>query len=86
MCSHRSCAWQSRSEIQRPLEMIKKAIAVPAGKDGRYAPWQFTALAGLLEARDKVPAASRRSISTSRSSWVWPAARRAVADEKADEA
>ena len=36
------------------LEMIKQAIAVPAGKDGRYAPWQFMALAGLLEARDAV--------------------------------
>ena len=37
---------------QGPVEMIKKAIAVPAGNDGHYAPWQFTALAGLLEARD----------------------------------
>ena len=42
------------ARIKRPLEMIKKAIAAPAGEDGHYAPWQFTALAALLEARDKV--------------------------------
>ena len=42
----------TRNEV--PLRMLEQAIATPAGKDGRFAPWQFTALFGLLEARDLV--------------------------------
>ncbi len=32
---------------------VARSIGEPAGKDGHYAPWQFAALAGLLEARDR---------------------------------
>ncbi len=65
--------------------MIKQAIAVPAGKDGHYAPWQFTALAGLLEARDT--AGGRPALDFDKPFvWVWPAARRAIADAQADAA
>src|SRR6202044_2278588 len=35
-----------------PLERITQTIALPAGQGGCYAPWQFTMLAGLLDARD----------------------------------
>ena len=54
--------------------MIEKAIATPAGRRDAIRPWQFTALAALLEARDRSNI-SRRSTSTSRSCAVWPAAR-----------
>ena len=70
---------------QYPLEAIKQSIAIRAGKDGHYAPWQFVALAGLLEARDKrlhQPALDLDKPFV----WVWPAARRAVADTKTDPA
>jgi putative heme-binding domain-containing protein len=70
---------------QRPLEAIKQSIAIPAGKDGHYAPWQFAALTGLLEARDKQihqPALDLEKPFV----WVWPAARRAVADTQTDQA
>ena len=73
----------TRNEV--PLRMLEQAIATPAGKDGRFAPWQFTALFGLLEARDLVhrePALDFVKPFVS----VWPAARRALADEKTDEA
>ena len=60
--------------ISAALELIEKAIAEPDGHDGHYAPWQFAALAVLLEARDRVnvqPAVDfdRPFLA------VWPAAR-----------
>jgi putative heme-binding domain-containing protein len=69
---------------QRPLEAVKKSIAIPGGKDGHYAPWQFTALAGLLEARDN--AKQRAADFDKPFGWVWPAARRAVESENTDDA
>ncbi len=66
-----------------PLEAIEKSIATPAGKDGHYTPWQFTALAVLLEARDRVH--NQPAIDFDRPFvLVWPAARRAVNDADAD--
>jgi putative membrane-bound dehydrogenase-like protein len=66
------------------FELIEKTIAKPEEQDGRYAPWQFASLAVLLEARDRVnvqPAVDFDAPFLA----VWPAARAAVADEKADE-
>ncbi len=70
---------------QGSLAQIERAIAVPAGKDGRYAPWQFTALAGLLEAGEKVRGEPAFDF-VKPFVWVWPAARRAIADAQADQA
>ena len=36
-----------------PIELITRTIGEPAGQGGRYAPWQFATLAGLLDARDR---------------------------------
>jgi putative membrane-bound dehydrogenase-like protein len=74
----------SRRE-RAPFELIEKALAVPAGQDGRYAPWQFSALAGLLEARDAVNVQPAVDLDKPFLP-VWRAARQAIADEKADEA
>jgi putative membrane-bound dehydrogenase-like protein len=69
----------------RALKAIQQSIAVPAGKDSRYAPWQFAALTGLLEARDE-KLRQRRDIDLDKPfAWLWPAARRAVVDDKAEE-
>ena len=40
------------SSDRAPIALITRTIAVPAGQGGRYAPWQFAMLAGLLDARD----------------------------------
>src|SRR5262249_41147052 len=37
-----------------PLEMIKNVIATPSRAGGGFAPWQFSAAATLLEARDRL--------------------------------
>ncbi len=66
------------------IDLIEKAIAKPDGPDGQYTPWQFAALAVLLEARDRVnvqPAVDFDAPFLA----VWPAARATLADEKADE-
>ena len=47
-----------------PIELLTRTITVPAGQGGRYAPWQFAMLAGLLDARDHARSALI-SISTS---------------------
>jgi putative membrane-bound dehydrogenase-like protein len=70
---------------QGPFAAIAKAIAIPAGKDGHYTPWQFTALAGLLEARDRVHDKPAFDFDKSFAS-VWPAARRTITDDNGDEA
>ena len=41
-------------------EAVARTIGKPAGPGGRYAAWQFAALAGLLEARDRAEAACAR--------------------------
>jgi putative heme-binding domain-containing protein len=68
-----------------PDEATIRSIGRPAGQGGRYAAWQFSALAGLLAARErtKVPP----SIETGPAfAGLWEAARRLVADEAAGEA
>ena len=37
-------------------DSVTRTIGEPAGQGGRYAPWQFAALAGLLDARDATEA------------------------------
>ncbi len=66
-------------------EAVVELIGRPAGQGGRYAPWQFDALAGLIAARDR----------TAKRQWIDPdrrvvrileSARRLVQDDAADEA
>ncbi len=67
------------------LQSITQTIAVPAGKNGNYVSWQFTALAALLEARDHsggVPGVDFDKPFVR----VWPAARRTIAGEHAEPA
>ncbi len=70
---------------QGVFQAITQSIAVPAGKDGQYAPWQFRALAALLEARDHSGGMPAFDFDKPFSG-VWPAARHAIADEHADPA
>jgi putative heme-binding domain-containing protein len=62
-----------------------RSIGRPAGQGGRFAPWQFSALAGLLAARER----ARRPLSIDLDqpfAGLWQAARRLVPDDGADEA
>jgi putative membrane-bound dehydrogenase-like protein len=64
---------------------VARAIGEPAGQGGRYAPWQFAALAGLLQARDRV----RKPLSLDldrQFAGLWEAARRLIQDDSAAEA
>jgi putative membrane-bound dehydrogenase-like protein len=66
-------------------EEAVRSIGRPAGQGGRFAPWQFSALAGLLSARER----SRKPLSIDPDqpfAGLWDAARRLVADDGADEA
>ena len=65
-------------------EAAARSIGRPAGQGGRYAAWQFSALAGLLAARER----ARTPLSTDFDrpfAGVWESARRVVAEESADE-
>ncbi len=68
-----------------PIQPIVRTIAVAAGQKGRYAPWQFTALAGLLEARDHATRPLEVDLDKP-FAWVWGAAHRVITDESAPEA
>jgi putative heme-binding domain-containing protein len=69
---------------QAPMEALTRQITVAAGQGGRYAPWQFSTLAVLLDFNDRarVPADSNpdRTFAS-----VWSAARRVVADDSTPE-
>jgi putative membrane-bound dehydrogenase-like protein len=66
-------------------EQAVRSIARPAGQGGRYAPWQFSALAGLLAARER--ARQPLSIDLDRPlAGLRDAARLLVADDGAAEA
>jgi putative membrane-bound dehydrogenase-like protein len=74
----------SRSN-RAPIELITRTIAQPAGQGGRYAPWQFAMLAGLLDARDH--SGSARALDLDKPfREVWSAAERVIADDSASEA
>jgi putative membrane-bound dehydrogenase-like protein len=67
---------------QRLQDAVIRPIAEPAGQGGRYSPWQFAALAGLLEARSR----SRRNLPVDLEksfAGLWESARRLVRDESA---
>ena len=68
-----------------PIQPIIQTIAVPAGQGGRYAPWQFSTLAGLLEARDHATLPLELDLDKP-FAWAWAAAHRIVSDESAAEA
>ncbi len=62
-----------------------RSIGRPAGQGGRYAPWQFSALAGLLSARER----ARKPLSIDLDqpfASLWESARRLVPDDTAVEA
>ena len=66
-------------------EAAVRSIGRPAGQGGRFAPWQFAALAGLLAARER--SKTPLSIDLDRPfAGLWESARRLVPDEAADEA
>ena len=67
-----------------PIELLTRTIAMPAGQGGRYAPWQFATLAGLLDAKDHGNQTLDHELEK-QFEWVWSAARRVVADESASE-
>ena len=63
---------------------LTRTIAQPAGQGGRFAPWQFSALAGLLDARDRTGVTANVDFEKPFAA-VWSAARRVVDDESAPE-
>jgi len=64
---------------------VTRSIGEPAGKGGRYAPWQFAALAGLVEARDR--ARSPLGLDLDKPfAGLWDASRGLLRDDSAGEA
>ncbi len=66
-------------------EAAVRSIGRPAGQGSRYASWQYSALAGLLAARER----SRKPLALDVDvpfAALWESARRVVADDAADEA
>jgi len=64
---------------------LARSIGEPAGQGGRYAPWQFAALAGLVEARDR----ARRPLGLDLDNpfaGLWSASRRLLQDDTAGHA
>jgi putative heme-binding domain-containing protein len=68
-----------------PIELVTRTIAMPAGQGGRYAPWQFMTLAGLLDARDHAARSNELDLDKPFAS-IWSAAHRMVVDAAAPEA
>ncbi len=64
---------------------VARSIGEPAAPGGGYAPWQFAALAGLLDARDKARSSLKLDLDTPYAK-LWGAARRLVADDRASQA
>jgi putative membrane-bound dehydrogenase-like protein len=66
------------------LESLTRSIARPAGQGGRYAAWQFAALAGLLAARDRARARAPLDLDRPFAD-MWNTARTLVTDDSAGE-
>jgi putative membrane-bound dehydrogenase-like protein len=70
--------------VESPASLLR-AIGTPAGPGGRFAPWQFAALAGMLDAaepaRRPVEAPNSKSLQG-----LWKAARELALDDSAGEA
>ncbi len=64
---------------------VTRAISEPAEKGGRYAPWQFAALAGLVDARDRARKPSGLDLDKPFAG-LWDASRRLLKDDAAAEA
>jgi putative heme-binding domain-containing protein len=64
---------------------VTRAIGEPAGQGGRYAPWQFAALAGLVEARDRAKTPAVLDLDKPFAG-LWDASRRLLKDDAAVEA
>jgi len=73
----------SRSN-RAPIALITQTIAEPAGQGGRYASWQFSMLASLLDARDRAGRAHDLDLDKP-FALVWTAARSATDDDGAPE-
>ncbi len=63
---------------------LSRSIGRPAGREGRFAAWQYAALAGLLTARDRSKGGLPDDLDRPFRD-LWTSATRIVADEKADE-
>jgi putative membrane-bound dehydrogenase-like protein len=66
-------------------EAAARSIGRPAGQGGRYAAWQFSALAGLLAARERSKAPLSMDLDRPFAE-MWEYARRLVSDDAAEEA
>jgi putative heme-binding domain-containing protein len=67
------------------IDRLVRSIAEPAEQAGRFAPWQFAGLAGILEARNRTPKLASLDVD-GRFARVWDAARALASDDKADDA
>jgi putative heme-binding domain-containing protein len=65
-------------------ETVMRSVAEPAGQGGRFASWQFAALAGLLAARDRAKKPIALELDKSFAS-LWRAARELAKDDSASE-
>jgi putative membrane-bound dehydrogenase-like protein len=61
---------------------VARAIGEPAGPNGRFAPWQFAALAGLAEARERAPRPQAFDLDKPFAA-LWDASRRLIRDDSA---
>ncbi len=68
---------------QADLKELTHILETPAGQGGRYAPWQFSALAGLLDTLDRSGKAREIRPALDRIDGIWSAARHAAEDDKA---
>jgi putative membrane-bound dehydrogenase-like protein len=69
---------------QESFSAVARSIGKPAGQHGSYAPWQFAALAGLMDASDR----SRKSLGVDFDqpfAGLWDESRRLVQDDRAGE-
>jgi putative heme-binding domain-containing protein len=64
---------------------VARSIGEPAGQGGRYAPWQFAALAGLMAARDRSGRPPTPDFDQPFTG-LWEASRRLIQDDRAVEA
>lgn len=67
------------------LKDLVKLIGTPEGQGGRYAAWQFAALAGLLEALSRGSGSNELRQAAGQLTGVWSAARAAVDDDTTPE-
>ncbi len=82
------------SKDREGLRTLVDSIGKPAGQGGHFAPWQFSAFSGLLDAAARarkpldrwIEGDARLSSSLARLDALWPAARSVVTDSKSSDA